>query len=52
MRYGGRSLIVGVRLLIDRVGRPEKQRLNAQLRGKEALRQVQLQIAAGVRKFR
>ena len=48
---GGRSLIVGVRLLIDRVGRPEIERLNAELGREEPLGQVQLQLELTVGNF-
>ena len=48
---GGRGLVVGVRLLIDGVGRPEVERLHAELGGEQALGEVELQIDAGAGDF-
>ena len=47
----GRGLVVGVGLLVDGVGRPEVERLHAQLRREQALRQVQLQVDLALRDF-
>ena len=47
----GGGLVVGVRLLIDRVGRPEVERLHSQLGRKQPLRQIQFQVNAGVGDF-
>ena len=37
-QIGGRRLVVGIRFLIDGVGRPEEQRLDPQLAAKQAVR--------------
>ena len=41
-KIGRRCLVVGIRLLIDGVGRPEEERLDSQLAAKQPFRQVQL----------
>ena len=40
----GRCLVVGVRLLVDRVRRPEVERLHAELGREQPLRQVQFKV--------
>ncbi len=47
----GLGLIVGVRLLIDVVGRTEVERLDAELAGKEPLGQVEFEIKLARRDF-
>ena len=44
MRHDGRGLVVGVRLLVDVVGRAEIERLHAQLALEQALGEIDLQI--------
>ena len=44
MRSTGRGLVVGVRLLVDRVGRPEVERLDAEFGGEETLGEVELEV--------
>ena len=46
-----RGLVVGVRLLVDVVGRTEVERLNAQLAGEEALGQLEFEIQLPVGDF-
>ena len=41
---GGRRLVVGIRLLVDGVGRTEEKRLDSQLAAKQAFGKVQLQL--------
>jgi hypothetical protein len=45
------GLVVGVRLLVDVVGRTEVERLNAQLAGEEALGQLEFQVELAVGDF-
>ena len=48
----GRGLVVGVRLLVDVVGRAEVERLNAQLAGEEALGELEFQVKLRGWRFR
>ena len=48
----GRGLVVGVGLLVDGVGRPEVERLNAEFGGEETLGKVELEVDLARARFR